>query len=158
MNFAECTNGTYGPGCLETCECRNNATCDHVSGSCECKPGWRGRHCSKGRTSYMYLLLSNVCRPSFLHHVLLSNICRPSFLAPLVVGQRAYVIVRCPSCVRPSVLALTFSLNIFSSETTYRILMKFHRNVPALVLFRISSKTLILSKTVVAMATKLKKN
>ena len=36
-------------------------------------------------------------------------------------------------CVRPSVCALTFSLNIFS-ETTYRILMKFHRNVPAIVL------------------------
>ena len=29
----------------------------------------------------------------------------------------------------PSVHALTFSLNIFFSETIYRILMKFHRNV-----------------------------
>ena len=58
-------------------------------------------------------------------------------LAPLAVGQRAYVMVRCPSCVRPSVCALTFSLNIFF-ETTYRILMKFHRNVPTMVLFRIS--------------------
>ena len=55
------------------------------------------------------------------------------FLAPLAVGQRAYVMVHCPSYVRP----LTFSLNIFFSETTYRILMKFHRNVPAMVLFRI---------------------
>ena len=59
------------------------------------------------------------------------------FSAPLAVGQRAYVMARCPSCVRlcvrPSVCALTFSLNIFS-ETTYRILMKFHRNVPAMVL------------------------
>ena len=26
-----------------------------------------------------------------------------TFLAPLAVGQRAYVMVRCPSCVRPSV-------------------------------------------------------
>ena len=76
------------------------------------------------------------------------------FLAPLAVGQRAYVMVRCPSCVRPSVRpsvrasvrpcvrpsvrALTFSLNIFFAETTYRILMKFHRNVPTMVLFRIS--------------------
>ena len=40
-------------------------------------------------------------------------------------------------CVRPSVRALTFSLNIFFSETTYRISKKFHRNVPAMVLFRI---------------------
>ena len=64
------------------------------------------------------------------------------FLAPLAVGQRAYVMARCPSCVRPSVhpsvRALTFSLNIFFAETTYRILMKFHRNVPTMVLFRIS--------------------
>ena len=45
------------------------------------------------------------------------------------------------SVVRPSVSAsvrvLTFSLNIFFSETTCRILMKFHRNVPAMVLFEI---------------------
>ena len=64
------------------------------------------------------------------------------FLAPLAVGQRAYVMARCPSCVRPcvrlSVRALTFSLNIFFAETTYPILMKFHRNVPTMVLFRIS--------------------
>ena len=57
------------------------------------------------------------------------------FLAPLAVGQRAYVMVRCPSSVR----AITFSLNIFFAETTYRILMKFHRNVPTMVLFRISN-------------------
>ena len=39
------------------------------------------------------------------------------------------------SVMHPSVRALTFSLNIFFSETTYGILMKFHRNVPAMVLF-----------------------
>ena len=38
----------------------------------------------------------------------------------------------------PSVRVLTFSLNILFSETTCRILMKFYRNVPAMVLFRIS--------------------
>ena len=43
-------------------------------------------------------------------------------------------------CVCPSVSALTFSLNIFFSETTYRISMKFHRIVPAMVLFRIFFK------------------
>ena len=46
--------------------------------------------------------------------------------------------------VRPSVhlsvRGFTFSLNIFFSETTYRILMKFHRNVSGMVLFRISWK------------------
>ena len=44
--------------------------------------------------------------------------------APLAIGQRAYVMARCPSCVRPSVGALTFSLNVFFSETTCRILIK----------------------------------
>ena len=75
------------------------------------------------------------------HIVLLLSVCLHKlnmktyhFLAPLAVGQRAYVMARCPSSVRP----LTFSLNIFFAETTYRILMKFHRNVPTMVLFRIS--------------------
>ena len=49
------------------------------------------------------------------------------FLAPLAVGQRAYVMVCCPLCVCPSGRPSTFSLNIFFSETTYRILMKFYR-------------------------------
>ena len=43
-------------------------------------------------------------------------------LAPLAVGQQAYVMACCPSFVRPcirlSVCVLTFSLNIFFSETT----------------------------------------
>ena len=60
-------------------------------------------------------------------------------------------------CHGLSVCALTFSLNIFFSETTYRILMKFHRNVLAIVLFRIFWKNLIPSETRVAIATKLKK-
>ena len=42
------------------------------------------------------------------------------FLAPLAVVRRA------------SVCVLTFSLNVFS-EITYLILMKFHRNVSAMV-------------------------
>ena len=54
-----------------------------------------------------------------------------------------------------SIRAITFSVNIFS-ETAYLIFMKFHRNVPAMVFFRISGKNLIPSQTLVAMATKLK--
>ena len=71
-----------------------------------------------------------------------------SFLAPLAIGQRAYVMARyAPICV------LTFILNVFFSETTYPILIKFHRNVPAIVLLRIDWKNLIPSKTLVIMAT-----
>ena len=105
---------------------------------------------------YIVYPLPSVILLAWERPVLLSLRCK-SFLAPLAVGQRAYVMVRCPSCVRPSVRALTFSLNIFFSETTYRIFMKFHRNFPAIVLFRISWKKLIPSKIVVTMATKLKK-
>ena len=39
-------------------------------------------------------------------------------------------------CVCVSVCAFTFSLNISFSKTTYGILMKLYRNVPAMVLFR----------------------
>ena len=40
--------------------------------------------------------------------------------------------------VPPSVCPLPFSLNIFFYKITYRNLMKFHRNIPTMVLFRIS--------------------
>ena len=74
-------------------------------------------------------------------------------------GCRPASLCHGPLCVhvsiRPSVRSLTFSLSIFFSETTYPILMKFHRNVPAMVFLE---KNLIPSKTVVAIATKLKKN
>ena len=53
-------------------------------------------------------------------------------------GRRPASVCHGPSCVRASVRVLTFSLNIFFSETIYRILMKFHRKVPGMVLFRIS--------------------
>ena len=85
-----------------------------------------------------WLFLKKSSRYGRCLHLRLCNAKSETFLAPLAVGQRAYVMVRCPSCVRPSVRALTFSLNIFFAETTYRILMKFHRNVPTMVLFRIS--------------------
>ena len=59
----------------------------------------------------------------------------------------------CRSCVRP----LTFSLNIFFSETTYRILMNFTEMFLPWSSSEFLEKNLIPSKTVVAMVTKLKK-
>ena len=53
-------------------------------------------------------------------------------------GGRPASLCHGPLYVRPSMRALTFSLKIFFSKTTYWILMKFHRNVPAMVLFKIS--------------------
>ena len=70
---------------------------------------------------YLIIFSSTGHRPASLCHGTLSVV-------------RPYV----RPCVCPSVGALTFSLNIFSSDTAYRILMKFCRNVPAMVLLRIS--------------------
>ncbi|KAG7226079.1 hypothetical protein INR49_018689 [Caranx melampygus] len=46
--FAVCANGTYGPGCVQQCQCQNGADCDHVSGACTCSPGYAGTFCEKG--------------------------------------------------------------------------------------------------------------
>ena len=63
------------------------------------------------------------------------------------IGQQAYVMARCQlwvhPCVRPSICALTFSLNMFS-ENTDPILINFYRNVPAMVLFRFLERILFL--------------
>ena len=78
-----------------------------------------------------------------------------SYYTPSPQLLLAYVMALFWLCVLPSVCPVTCILNIFS-ETTYPILKKFHRNVPTLVLFRLLLKNLIPSKTLVAMATKLK--
>ncbi len=38
----KCRVGKYGHGCRLSCECYNNATCDHVTGTCTCQPGFKG--------------------------------------------------------------------------------------------------------------------
>ena len=57
-------------------------------------------------------------RACFLRLYLLLDALYLLLLALLAVGQRAYDMVRCPSCVRPCV---NFFLNIFFSETTFQI-------------------------------------
>ena len=93
--------------------------------------------------------------PGFSHQCLHSFLFKATdyFLAPLAVGQRAYVMVRCPSCVRPSV-------NFFFKHLLRRnylsdfdeISQKCSHHGP----LQISWNNLIPSKTLVAMATKLK--
>ncbi|OBS66974.1 hypothetical protein A6R68_04476, partial [Neotoma lepida] len=43
-----CAPGTFGYGCQQLCECMNNATCDHVTGTCYCSPGFKGIRCDQG--------------------------------------------------------------------------------------------------------------
>lgn len=51
-----CPKGFFGDNCIETCDCRNNATCNHENGECICKPGWKGRFCDKGIICTLYEL------------------------------------------------------------------------------------------------------
>ena len=41
-----CPQGTYGPGCSNTCNC-NKGTCHHVTGQCQCPGGWTGDTCDQ---------------------------------------------------------------------------------------------------------------
>ncbi|KAG2470911.1 MEG11 protein, partial [Polypterus senegalus] len=43
----ECPPGTFGYGCKQLCECLNNATCDHVTGTCYCSTGFKGIRCDQ---------------------------------------------------------------------------------------------------------------
>ncbi|KAL0149764.1 hypothetical protein M9458_054954 [Cirrhinus mrigala] len=43
----ECPAGTYGYGCRQVCDCLNNSTCDHMTGTCYCNPGWKGTRCDQ---------------------------------------------------------------------------------------------------------------
>lgn len=45
---AACQESSYGENCSQTCNCFNNATCDHVSGRCLCAAGWTGPTCQQG--------------------------------------------------------------------------------------------------------------
>ncbi|KAG8145219.1 hypothetical protein E2320_013576, partial [Naja naja] len=47
LTFSECPQGTFGYGCQQLCECMNNATCDYVTGTCYCSPGFKGIRCDQ---------------------------------------------------------------------------------------------------------------
>ena len=47
--FTGCAPGTFGYGCQQLCECMNNATCDHVTGTCYCSSGFKGIRCDQGK-------------------------------------------------------------------------------------------------------------
>lgn len=42
-----CSKGFFGEGCEQSCDCVHSASCHHVTGRCECEPGWRGARCDK---------------------------------------------------------------------------------------------------------------
>ena len=104
---------------------------------------------------YLFTLVKSCCSFSLSYIFSVTCFHVAQFLARLAIGQRAYVMVRCPSCIRPCVIFFFKHLLLWNYLSDFdEISQKFS----AMVLFRISWKNLIPSKTVVAMATKLKKN
>lgn len=47
--FAGCPLGFFGKDCSQTCQCRNGADCDHISGQCTCRTGFMGKYCDQSR-------------------------------------------------------------------------------------------------------------
>ncbi|KAF3848031.1 hypothetical protein F7725_021059 [Dissostichus mawsoni] len=42
-----CSEGFFGERCEQRCDCVHSPSCHHVTGLCECEPGWRGARCDK---------------------------------------------------------------------------------------------------------------
>ena len=56
-----CPDGSFGEGCVHSCRCINNETCDKVLGNCSngCDYARSGFNCSTGKTimyNYMYYM------------------------------------------------------------------------------------------------------
>lgn len=41
-----CPLNTFGPNCVLKCSCENGAECNHITGQCQCAPGWTGSGCN----------------------------------------------------------------------------------------------------------------
>lgn len=82
---AGCPLSFYGKDCSLSCQCRNGADCDHISGQCTCRTGFIGRHCEQSTPDWTisFFGLPGPCFSSFLfllffnlHHRLF----KPDFL------------------------------------------------------------------------------
>ena len=51
-NFIECPPNMFGQNCESTCTCNAaGGTCDHISGTCTCNPGYTGTNCEQCKCS-----------------------------------------------------------------------------------------------------------
>ena len=57
-----CPSGSFGAACREKCKCLADHTerCDPKDGTCDCKPGYLGKHCSNSKFSFSNLLQRGV--------------------------------------------------------------------------------------------------
>ena len=53
--FSACPPGTYGENCKFLCGCKHGF-CDHVTGVCDCSPGYRGKFCDLGKELVITLI------------------------------------------------------------------------------------------------------
>lgn len=59
-----CSPGFFGHRCSQACpHCvRGNGPCHHVTGQCDCLPGFKGALCNEGKKRPSHSLLQIVCR------------------------------------------------------------------------------------------------
>ena len=75
------------------CGCDNGATCDHVDGSCTCKPGFRGVFCqemcpSKSLVVVWYICLLVSCfHDVFCHYVVTDAVLVNGFYLLFILQQ-----------------------------------------------------------------------
>lgn len=92
ISFTECPAGTYGYGCRQICDCLNNSTCDHITGTCYCSPGWKGARCDQGKNINKYLVLFDCHLPPNIKYLCL---CYLTYSSPLCKVQLViYLVVR----------------------------------------------------------------
>jgi len=65
----ECPEGTFGRNCSETCQCKNGARCNKLTGCCSCTIGYYGTTCQfRKKIDQKKIFFSNkdlklACRP-----------------------------------------------------------------------------------------------
>uniref|UniRef100_A0A8D3EBW1 Multiple EGF-like-domains 6b n=1 Tax=Scophthalmus maximus TaxID=52904 RepID=A0A8D3EBW1_SCOMX len=91
-----CEAGRFGSGCEERCRCSHGVACHHVTGECQCPPGWRGKLCDKG-TKLWSLLVSNtrVCVHALSLSLSLSLSVSLSACLPGTFGQNCNHVCQC---------------------------------------------------------------
>lgn len=58
-----CPSGYYGPGCVQKCHCENGGECNHITGACQCMPGWIGPNCNTAcMNNYYGFNCTQMCR------------------------------------------------------------------------------------------------
>ena len=60
--FLVCTQGRFGLGCSQLCQCSDGVTCDPVRGSCICPMGKMGLKCERNssrKKSFLHIIMES---------------------------------------------------------------------------------------------------